>query len=82
MGLTNYYWWFIKDFTVIARLLHNLVKKNQKWYQTEKQEKIFEELKKRFTKKLELVILNLDIKNEGESKCIRLYNGRSIIYEV
>ena len=82
MGLTNYYWCFIKDFTVIARLLHNLVKKNQKWYQTEKQEKIFEELKKRFTKKLELVILNLDIKNEGESKCIRLYNGRSIIYEV
>ena len=31
LGLANYYWQFIKDFTAIARLLHNLVKKNQKW---------------------------------------------------
>jgi len=30
LGLANYYWWFIKDFTMIARLLHNLVKKDQK----------------------------------------------------
>ena len=28
LGLANYYWQFIKDFTVIVRPLHNLVKKN------------------------------------------------------
>jgi len=26
LGLVNYYQWFIKDFTTIARPLHNLVK--------------------------------------------------------
>ena len=31
LELVNYYQWFIKDFAVIARLLHNLVKKGQKW---------------------------------------------------
>jgi len=30
LGLANYYCWFIKTFAVIARLLHNMVKKNQK----------------------------------------------------
>jgi len=30
LRLANYYWWFIKDFTVIARPLHDMVKKNQK----------------------------------------------------
>jgi len=29
LELANYYWWFIKDFAAIARLLHNLVKKDQ-----------------------------------------------------
>jgi len=28
LGLASYYWWFIKDFAAIARLLHDLVKKN------------------------------------------------------
>ena len=31
LGLVNYYWWFIKDFTVIARSLYDMIKKNQKW---------------------------------------------------
>jgi len=31
LRLANYYQQFIKDFTVIARPLHNLVKKDQKW---------------------------------------------------
>ena len=30
LGLVNYYCQFIKDFAFIARLLHNLVKKEQK----------------------------------------------------
>jgi len=30
LGLANYYCWFIKTFAAIARLLHNMVRKNQK----------------------------------------------------
>jgi len=30
LKLANYYWQFIKDFSSIARSLHNLVKKDQK----------------------------------------------------
>jgi len=30
LGLANYYYQFIKNFASIARLLHNIVKKNQK----------------------------------------------------
>ena len=52
LGLINYYQQFIQDFTAIAKPLHNLVKKNQKWYWIEKQEKVFKELKEKFTKEL------------------------------
>jgi len=62
LGLANYYCQFIKDFTSIARLLHDLVKKEQKWDWTEKQEKAFGELKKRFTKEPVLAALDLDKK--------------------
>ena len=31
LGLANYYCQFIKDFASIARPLHDLVKKEQKW---------------------------------------------------
>ena len=31
LGLSSYYRQFVKDFAFIARLLHNLVKKEQKW---------------------------------------------------
>jgi len=31
LGLTNYYRQFIKDFTRIAALLHQLVRKKEKW---------------------------------------------------
>jgi len=62
LELANYYHQFIKDFTVIAGPLHNMVKKNQKWEWTEKQEKVFKEMKERFTKELVLAVLNLDKK--------------------
>ena len=52
LGLINYYQQFIKDFAAIAKPLHNLVKKDQKWYWIEKQEKAFKELKEKFTKVL------------------------------
>ena len=59
LRLVNYYWQFRKDFLFIARLLHNLVKKYQKWNWIEKQKKAFRELKKRFTKEPVLAVLNL-----------------------
>ena len=42
--------------------MHNIVKKDQKWDWTEKQEEAFRELKKRFTKKLVLATPDLDKK--------------------
>jgi len=39
-----------------------MVKKDQKWNWTEKQEKVFRELKERFTKELVLATPNLDKK--------------------
>ena len=79
LELANYYQWFIKYFTFIARLLHDLVKKDQKWDWMEKQEKAFKELKERFTKELVLEAPDLDLKNENGSKYVRLCNKRYII---
>ncbi len=62
LGLANYYYQFIKDFTSIARPLHNMVKEDQKWEWTERQEKAFGELKERFTKEPVLAALGLDKK--------------------
>ena len=45
LGLANYYYRFIEGFTSIARPLYDLVKKDQKWNWTEKQEEAFRELK-------------------------------------
>ena len=62
LGLANYYHRFIEGFASIARSLHDMVKKNQKWDWTEKQEEAFRELKKRFTKEPVLAVPDLDKK--------------------
>jgi len=78
LGLANYYHQFIEGFTSIARPLHDMVKKYKKCDWTERQEKVFKELKERFTKELVLAAPDLD-KNEDGSRCIGLCDGRSII---
>ena len=48
-----------------------------------KQEKLFKELKKRFTKKLASISsTRLIQKNENRSRYVGLCNGRSIIYRM
>ena len=45
LGLANYYRQFMKDFARIAKLLHKLVRKDEKGNWGEKKEKVFEKLK-------------------------------------
>ena len=66
LGLVNYYCQFIQGFVFIARPLHDLVKKDRKWEWTEKPEKAFEELKKRFMQELMLAAPDLDKKMKME----------------
>jgi len=46
--------------------LHDIVKKDQKWEWTERQEKVFGELKKRFTKELVLAAPDLNKNKDGD----------------
>jgi len=62
LGLVNYYRQFIEGFALIARPLHNMVKKDKKWDWTEKQKKAFRELKEWFTKEPVLAAPDLDKK--------------------
>ena len=62
LELANYYHQFIQGFAFIARPLHNMIQKDQKWKWTERQEEAFKELKERFTKELVLAALDLDLK--------------------
>ena len=66
LGLINYYKQFIKDFVSIARSLHNLVKKEQEWNQIDRQEKIFEELNKMFTKECQQYWIQMKIRIKVE----------------
>ena len=66
LGLANYYHQFIEGFASVARLLHDMVKKDKKWEWTEKQKKVFEKLKKRFTEEPVLAAPDLDKKMRME----------------
>ena len=60
LGLANYYRRFVKDFATIAKLLHEITRKDKKWNWEERQQKAFEELKKRFMTEPVLVTPDLD----------------------
>ena len=60
LGLANYYRWFVKDFAKIAKPLHEMTRKENKWSWRERQQKAFEELKERFMMEPVLVTPDLD----------------------
>jgi len=60
LGLANYYRRFVKDFAKIAKLLHKMMRKENKWSWGERQQKAFEELKERFMTEPVLVTPDLD----------------------
>ena len=60
LGLANYYRWFVKDFARIAKPLHEMTRKETKWSWRERQQRVFEELKERFTTEPILVTPDLD----------------------
>ena len=66
LGLVNYYRRFIEGFVSIARPLHDMVKKDKKWEWTERQEKVFKELKERFTKESVLAAPDINKKMRME----------------
>jgi len=60
LGLANYYRRFIKDFAEIARPMHRLVRKQEKWNWGSKQEEVFRRLKEIFTSEPVLAAPDLD----------------------
>ena len=60
LGLANYYRRFVKDFATIAKPLHEMMRKDKKWNWEERQQKAFEELKRRFMTEPVLVTPDLD----------------------
>jgi len=75
LGLANYYCQFIEGFASIARPLHDMMKKDQKWDWTERQEKAFKELKEQFTKEPVLVAPDLDKKMRMEVDALDYATG-------
>jgi len=60
LGLVNYYRRFLKDFVEIARPMHRLVQKQEKWNWGGEQEEAFRRLKEIFTLEPVLAAPNLD----------------------
>ena len=81
LGLANYYRWFIEGFASIARPLYDMVKKDKKWEWTEKQDKAFEELKRKFTEEPVLAAPDLDKKIRMEVDASDYATGRVLSME-
>jgi len=71
----NYYHWFIEGFATVARPLHDLVKKDKKWEWTEREKKVFKELKERFTKEPVLTAPDIDKKMRMEVDALDYVTG-------
>jgi len=69
LGLANYYQQFVKYFSMIAKPLYEMTRKGKKWEWEEKQQKAFEELKRRFMTEPVLVTpdLNKEMRVEADA---------------
>ena len=65
----------------MAKLLHNLVKKDKKWEWTEKEEKTFQKLKERFTKEPVLAAPDIDKKMRMEVDASDYVTGGVLLME-
>ena len=81
LELANYYRRFVGEFAKIARLLHELIRKEQKWEWEIEQEKSFEVLRKWFTKELVLVAPDLDKKMRMEVDVLDYAIGKVLSME-
>ena len=81
LGLANYYCQFIQGFISIARPLHNMVKKDQKWEWTKRQKRVFKDLKEKFTRKPVLAALDLDRKMRIEVDTLDYATGEILSME-
>ena len=83
LELENYYRWFVKDFAKIARSLHEMTIKEIKQSWEKKQQKVFEELKERFTIELVLVTPDLDreMRLEADASDFTIEEVLSMKYE-
>ena len=75
LGLANYYRQFVKDFTRVAKPLHEMMRKDVKWNWEEMQQKTFQELKERLMIELVLVILDLNKKMRVETNALDFAMG-------
>ena len=60
LGLANYYRRFVKNFAKIAKPLHQLVRKDEKWKWGEEQEEAFVKLKEIFTRPVAFISKSLN----------------------
>ena len=87
LGLAGYYRKFIEGFSKLAKPMTALLEKNARFVWSEKCQANFEELKKRLTTTLVLVLLDLnkslsiycDASHQGLG-CVLLQEGRVVAY--
>jgi len=75
LGLANYYRRFIKDFAKLAKPLHKLVRKDEKWNWEEEQKAAFKELKRVFIMRPVLVAPDLDKEMRVEADALEYTTG-------
>ena len=75
LQLVNYYRQFVKDFAKLAKLLHKLVRKDEKWNWEEEQKVAFKELKRVFTTRPVLVAPDLDKEMRVEADASEYITG-------
>ena len=78
-GLANYYRRFVKDFAKLAKPLHKLVRKDEKWNWGEEQEMAFKELKRVFTMRPVLVVPDLDKEMRVEADISEYTTGEVLL---